>query len=283
MRPTGFVKPLVGGPSKLVRVAMTIAALTSGLLLGAAAVAPGAAFALCGISTNVDGHIHNETDVTLNLQSASHGITNNWCVSPPSTVPANSNPDKYYYEAGDNIFDTVTNAVYKAPNGDTISLSADAKLFSYGASCSVSPGNGKTAAYACQSTASHNGDSGGNNTVADFYITRTPGASEQFLTVSPRKTNPGKTISVSGEVGNACQTGHTGDAAIIYSKAFKGAAKHSFHRVPSVSVSLRRSHTGAFSFKLRLSRQLKAGTYTVDGRCGGGKFGSTTLKVTKRR
>ena len=38
---------------------------------------------------------------------------------------------KYYYEAGDNIFDTETHVVYSAPNGDTISLSADAKVFSF--------------------------------------------------------------------------------------------------------------------------------------------------------
>jgi hypothetical protein len=283
MRPTGFVRPLVGGPYKLVRVATTIAALTSGLLVGAAVVSTPAAFAICQISSNVTGHIHNETDVALSLQSASHGFTNTWCASPPSTVPANSNPDKYYYEAGDNIFDTETHAVYSAPNGDTISLSADAKVFSFSASCAVSPGNGRSPAYTCRSTASHNGDQGGNNTVADFYITQIPGAAQQGLAVSPRKTNPGKTITVSGDVGNACRTGHKGDAATVYSKAFKGATKRRFHRIPSVSVSLSKSQNGTFSFKLKLSKRLTAGTYAVDGRCGGGKFASATLKVTKRR
>jgi hypothetical protein len=283
MRPTRFVEPLVGRPYKLGRFATTIAALTSGLLLGAAVISTPAAFAICQASSNVTGYIHNETNVALNLQNASHGITNTWCTSPPSSVPANSNPDKYYYEAGDNVFDTETHAVYSAPNGDTISLAADAKLQSYGASCSVSAPSGRNPAYTCQSTAAHNGDQGGNNTVADFYITQIPGASQQGLAVSPRKTNPGKTITVSGDVGAACQTGHKGDAAIVYSKAFKGATKHSFHRVPSVSVSLSKTHNGTFSFKLKLSKRLTAGTYAVNGRCGGGKFASATLKVTKRR
>jgi hypothetical protein len=106
-------------------------------------------------------------------------------------------------------------------------------------------------------------------------------ASSHFLKVSPGKTNPGKTITISGSVGHGCGIGRWGDTATIYSGAFKGATKHTFAGVPSVSVSLAKSKTGAFSFKLKLSRKVKKGTYNVSGRCGGGKFGSTKLKLVK--
>jgi hypothetical protein len=106
-------------------------------------------------------------------------------------------------------------------------------------------------------------------------------ASSHFLKVSPGKTKPGKTITISGSVDHGCGIGHKGDSATIISKAFKGATKHTFAGVPSVSVSLSKSKDGTFSFKLKLSKELKKGTYTVSGRCGGGNFGSTKLKVTK--
>ena len=108
-----------------------------------------------------------------------------------------------------------------------------------------------------------------------------PPRAQHFLTVLPSRTNPGKTITVSGSVGNGCQTGHKGDTATIYSNAFKGATKHSFAGVPAVYASLSKSKTGAFSFKLKLSKKLRTGSYLVGGRCGGGKFGSAKLKVVK--
>jgi hypothetical protein len=106
-------------------------------------------------------------------------------------------------------------------------------------------------------------------------------ASSHFLKVSPSKTNPGKTVTVSGSVGNGCGIGHKGDAATIFSKAFKGATKQNFAGVPSVSASLSNSTNGAFSIKVKLTNTLKTGTYSVGGRCGGGNFGTTTLKVAK--
>jgi hypothetical protein len=106
-------------------------------------------------------------------------------------------------------------------------------------------------------------------------------AASHFLNVSPSKLKAGKTVTISGSVGNGCQTGHKGDVATIFSKAFKGATKQSFAGVPSVSASLANSTTGSFSIKVKLAKKLKAGKYSVGGRCGGGNFGSTTLKVTK--
>ncbi len=105
-------------------------------------------------------------------------------------------------------------------------------------------------------------------------------ASSHFVKVSPGNANPGQGVKISGSVGNGCQIGHSGDVATIYSKAFKGATKRKFAGVPSISASLAKSKNGSFSVKLTLSPNLRAGTYTVSGRCGGGNFGSTKLKVS---
>jgi hypothetical protein len=104
-------------------------------------------------------------------------------------------------------------------------------------------------------------------------------AASHFVKVSPGKVRPGKTVTVSGSVATGCQTGHTGDAATLFSKAFKGATRHNFARVPAVSASLAHSTDGTFSVKVTLSKHVKLGKYLVSGRCGGGNFGSTTLRV----
>ena len=105
-------------------------------------------------------------------------------------------------------------------------------------------------------------------------------AASHFVKVSPGKVSPGKRVTVSGSVGKGCRSGHKGDVAIVFLKAFKGATKHTFAGVPSVSASLSRSRAGAFSIKIKLSPHLKHGTYAVTGRCGGGTFGSAKLKVS---
>jgi hypothetical protein len=103
-------------------------------------------------------------------------------------------------------------------------------------------------------------------------------AASHFLKASPGKVAAGKTVTISGSVGNGCEIGHNGDSATIYSKAFKGATKHNFAGIPSVSASLSKSKDGSFSVKVKLSKKLKKGKYTVSGRCGG-NFGSTTFRV----
>jgi hypothetical protein len=101
-----------------------------------------------------------------------------------------------------------------------------------------------------------------------------------FLKVSPGQASTGDTVTVSGSVDHGCQIGHKSDTATIMSKAFKGATRHSFAGVPSVSASLAKSTNGAFSIKVRLGQNVKPGKYSVTGRCGGGNFGAATLKVT---
>jgi hypothetical protein len=154
---------------KLLRRVAAVFILGSGLWLGAAAVSPPSAMAsLCGISSNVTGTVHNDTGVTLNLQKASHGATNAWCKFPSSSLPPESLGD---FNAGDNIFETEVRATYEAPNHDVISLFAASRFFSrVEASCSVS-GN-PVAEYRCDSRVSYNSDGGGNNAVAEFFVTR---------------------------------------------------------------------------------------------------------------
>jgi hypothetical protein len=89
-------------------------------------------------------------------------------------------------------------------------------------------------------------------------------------------------VTVSGSVGTGCQTGKTGDAVTVISKAFKGVTgSKNFAGVPSVSASLASSMTGSFSIKVKLAKKVKTGKYSVTGRCGGGNFGPATLKVAK--
>ena len=106
-------------------------------------------------------------------------------------------------------------------------------------------------------------------------------AASHFVKVNPGTVAPGKTVTVSGSVGTGCQVGHKGDAATIISKAFKGATKTNFAGVPSVSAPLAGSTNGSFSVKVKLAKNVKTGKYSVGGRCGGGNFGTTTLKVAK--
>jgi hypothetical protein len=106
-------------------------------------------------------------------------------------------------------------------------------------------------------------------------------AASHFVKVTPSKVAPGKTVTVSGSVGTGCQIGHKGDAATLFSKGFKGATKTNFAGVPSVSASLANSTNGSFSIKVKLAKNVKTGTYSVGGRCGGGNFGTTSFKVAK--
>jgi hypothetical protein len=103
-------------------------------------------------------------------------------------------------------------------------------------------------------------------------------ASAHFLKVSPGTVKRGNRVTVSGSVGNGCQTGHKGDVATIFSRAFKGSTSQNFAGVPAVVASVRKGDR--FSFKIRIRKAIKKGRYHVGGRCGGGNFGSATLKVT---
>lgn len=103
-------------------------------------------------------------------------------------------------------------------------------------------------------------------------------ADAHFLRVSPHTVARGNLVTVSGSVGNGCQTGHKGDVATIFSRAFKGSTSQNFAGVPAVFASARKGER--FSFKIRIRKAINKGSYHLGGRCGGGNFGSATLKVS---
>lgn len=94
--------------------------------------------------------------------------------------------------------------------------------------------------------------------------------------VSPRTVRAGSSITVSGAVGNGCRKP---GRVTIYSRAFRGATRHEFAGVPAIFTPS--SQRGKFSKKVTIKRSVKAGRYRVGARCGGGKFGSAQLRVTR--
>jgi hypothetical protein len=152
--------------SKLLSVARVLCALVPGLWLGTAALSPSvASAALCGISSNVNGVVRNDTKVELRLLSSSKGATNRWCTTPTDVVIAHS---RGFFEAGDNIFETEVRATYVGTNGDVISMFAASRFFGRAeGSCSVTLGT----ELQCRAEVSHNSNEGGNNTLAQFFIT----------------------------------------------------------------------------------------------------------------
>jgi hypothetical protein len=98
-------------------------------------------------------------------------------------------------------------------------------------------------------------------------------AANASLKVSPSKIKRGKKVTVSGSVGSGCS-----GSATIYSRAFKGSTNQNFAGVPSVSATIT---NGKFSIKVKISKKVKPKKYKVSGRCGGGNFGSATLRVKK--
>jgi hypothetical protein len=111
--------------------------------------------------------------------------------------------------------------------------------------------------------------------VAALMVGSAIAKSSHFLKVSPSIANPGQKITLSGSVGSGCSKNST---VTIYSKGFAGSTKKKFAGVPSVSTKV--GSGGKFSTKLKLSSSASPGTFSVAGRCGGGKFASTKLTVT---
>jgi hypothetical protein len=96
------------------------------------------------------------------------------------------------------------------------------------------------------------------------------------LKVTPGTIKAGHRVRLHGSVSHGCQTP---GQVTIYSRAFKGAVRHSFAGIPALFT--RANKHGSFSATVRIRKTIKPGKYHIGGRCGGGNFGSTTLKVLK--
>ena len=96
------------------------------------------------------------------------------------------------------------------------------------------------------------------------------------VTVSPSTVKAGHATTVSGNVGSGCSKP---GQVTIYSRAFKGATRRQFAGVPAIFTTT--NQAGKFSKRVTIKTTTKPASYRVGARCGGGNFGSTTLKVTK--
>jgi hypothetical protein len=99
-------------------------------------------------------------------------------------------------------------------------------------------------------------------------------ASAAVLRVSPTSVPAGDTVRASGSVGGGCARG---DTVTITSQAFDPARE--FAGVPAIFA--RAGRNGDFSVSTMIPITLAGGRYSVSGRCGGGNFGSTSLRVNR--
>ncbi len=121
--------------------------LAAGMWIGTAIVASTPAGASKCDVTSVLVTVQNKAGVPLKLNSASHGITNDWCTYPGNPVGPHSVTQ---WEIGDNFFETEVHVAYVAPNLDTIALTAAARyLGKVEARCLVIPNGRAPAMYRC--------------------------------------------------------------------------------------------------------------------------------------
>jgi|GEM_PF-990589 len=100
-------------------------------------------------------------------------------------------------------------------------------------------------------------------------------ASSSSLEVSPRRVEAGAHVTIHGVVRSGCARGET---VTIYSRAFAGITEDEFAGVPALTTVL--ADNRMFNVEVKISKEVRPGSYTVGGRCGGGNFGQTQLRVT---
>jgi len=100
-------------------------------------------------------------------------------------------------------------------------------------------------------------------------------ASSNFIEVSPRRVEAGTHVTIHGIVRSGCARG---DNVTIYSRAFAGITEDEFAGVPALITVL--ADNRMFNVEVKISKEIRPGSYTVGGRCGGGNFGQTQLRVT---
>ncbi len=102
-------------------------------------------------------------------------------------------------------------------------------------------------------------------------VTAPVALASSMIGTTPSTVRPGHLERLHGSL--AC---HNGDQVDLLSHAFKGSP-HNFGSTPEVITKVENDH---YSVVIRIYKNVKAGTYTITGRCGGGNFGSGRLKVS---
>jgi hypothetical protein len=98
-------------------------------------------------------------------------------------------------------------------------------------------------------------------------------AAAASIQVSPTSVPPGGSVKVSGSVAGGCSPG---GQVTLTSTAFASGSE--FAGVPAVFTPS--TNSGSFSARAQIASATAPGSYTVDGRCGGGNFGSAGFTVT---
>jgi hypothetical protein len=120
------------------------------------------------------------------------------------------------------------------------------------------------------------GTGGGVAPVLRFAWSAPPPASPSLI-VAPSTVGRGGVLTIFGSVAGGCPGGTW---VTLYSPAFRGATRRRFAGVPGVLARVRDDST--FSAGVRLSRSVKAGSYTVGARCAGAQIGVAKLRVVRR-
>ena len=101
----------------------------------------------------------------------------------------------------------------------------------------------------------------------------TAAAASASLRVIPHTVRAGKIVHISGNVGSGCP--HHGKVTVISAAFHRG---QEFAGVNALLLRIRSS--GSFAAETRIPSSRAAGRYRVSARCGGGRFGNATIRVT---
>ncbi len=108
--------------------------------------------------------------------------------------------------------------------------------------------------------------------LAGLLLGAGPAMAQAVINVAPGSVAPGGTVTVSGNVGSGCMHG---DQVTLISGAFGNA--HEFAGVPAVFATS--DSAGNFSVGAPIPGDRNPGSYSVSGRCGGGRFGDAQVHV----
>jgi hypothetical protein len=110
---------------------------------------------------------------------------------------------------------------------------------------------------------------GGSFGHASLRVTRSP-----FIDASPTTVRAGHGVRLFGSVRTGCPAG---DTVTLFSRAFN--PRQEFAGVPAVFARV--GPGGSFSLRTTIPSTRAPGSYSVGGRCGGGTFGHTRLRVAR--